>query len=408
MTIALLLIISGPAAAPDSEAPLALIAENTGSGVVEIRGVTAGPFDPAAWQNGSLHLLPDMRSPLLAPREGKFRNIYAPSAVQTPDGWRVFYGAWDGAPTGNDRIYCVDTPDFMKFGTRSTVIEHGVFVHVCNVNALRGADGSYEMMCTAYPDKDGLNKPAYFTSPDGISWNGAPMPYAASLDDIVVINGYGKYSGADINGMNVILREGGDLRLYFANFKDFGHVYRATRTGPGEFRLDGEALSESLAPNDVKKFTAGGQDWYLMGLHMNRERLWYSLSNDGLHFSPPQKLLDHLDEADRYIVALGWVVRDNTVLGVLYGAGPVPALNENRIFARWLQHRVAFVAEDGSRYGPRWSLGPDRQVIPVPQGTPVAGHFEMFTLDGVTKLVDNVPATVTEGQVWELTLPLAQ
>ena len=112
-------------------------AGNAPEGSIELRGVQAGAFDPSLWQDGSLNLLPDVRSPLIDPLPGACRNIYAPSAVQTPDGWRVFYGAWDGVPTPNDRIYSVTTPDFLSFNGRHMVIEHGPFQHVCNVNALR-------------------------------------------------------------------------------------------------------------------------------------------------------------------------------------------------------------------------------------------------------------------------------
>ena len=69
----------------------------------------AGEFNPLIWQAGTLNFLPDQRFPLLAPKSGKFRNIYAPSAVETPGGYRLFYGAWDGIPSGNDHIYSAKT-----------------------------------------------------------------------------------------------------------------------------------------------------------------------------------------------------------------------------------------------------------------------------------------------------------
>src|SRR6185295_2740446 len=83
--------------------------ETTEAGFVEITGVEAGAFNPAIWQAGTLNLLPDIRSPLVEPQPGKFRNIYAPSVVETSGGWRMFYGAWDGVPSGNDRIYSLLT-----------------------------------------------------------------------------------------------------------------------------------------------------------------------------------------------------------------------------------------------------------------------------------------------------------
>ncbi|MCP4640480.1 MAG: hypothetical protein GY851_08610 [bacterium] len=385
-----------------AEAPFQLVAgETCPDGTVEVRGVAAGLFDPALWREATPHLVPDARTPLLAPLEGKFRNIYAPSAVRLPDGWRVFYGAWDGVATGNDRIYCVDTPGFLDFGERRTVIEHGVFIHVCNVNAFRNADGSYEMACTTYPDPDGLNKPGYFTSPDGKTWNGTPMPYPATYEDIVDIQGYDGYAAADINGMNVIFREGDKLRLYFNNFKDMGRVYRATATEGKTFQFEGPTVECPFVVNDVKKFGKDGAATYLMGLHMNREGLWYSVSDDGMAFEPPRPLLTHLGDADRYIVAIGWVADQERVLGVLYGAGAVPALNENRIFARWLQRRVVFVPETGDSIAPAAAVGPDRQRLPVAGGKAVRGRFQVFAEDGVTLLGVSALLEIAPGQVYE-------
>jgi len=170
-------------------------------GFVEIHGVAAGAFDAAHWESGTLHFLSDRRMPLVEPMlEGAFRNIYAPSAVRVGDTWHVYYGAWDGVHTGNDRIYRLETRGFLDFADRRTIIEHGDFVHVCNVNVSRREDGGFDMMCTVYPDANGMNKPAWFSSPDGETWNGAPAPYPARHEDIVEIGGYADYAGADING----------------------------------------------------------------------------------------------------------------------------------------------------------------------------------------------------------------
>src|SRR5438046_3512281 len=92
---------------------------------IELRGLAAGAFNPKLWLGGTIHLLPDIRSPMLEPMAGKFRNIYAPSAVQTPYGWKLFYGAWDGIDSPNDHIYSVDAPDFITFEHRRMLIEPG-------------------------------------------------------------------------------------------------------------------------------------------------------------------------------------------------------------------------------------------------------------------------------------------
>jgi len=371
-------------------------------GTVEIHGVGAGDFAPDLWQKGTLNFVPDVRSPLIEPRKsGVFRNIYAPSAVQVEDGWRLFYGAWDGVDTGNDRIYSVTTHDFVDFDNHQLVIEHGEFIHCCNVSAIRLPTGDYRLICTVYPDAAELNKPAMFASPDGVSWNGVPAPYPAKKTDIISIEGYDRYRDADINGMNVLFYEDGEFHLYFNNFKDFGRVYRATSKDGTTYRLDGPALEIGSVVNDVKKLQVGENAYYLMGLHMNTQKLWYSLSLDGMRFNPARELATNLGEADKYIVAIGWVVKDQRVLGFLYGAGEVPGLNRNRIFARWLQKKVVFVADDGTRYEPTAALGPDRQVIAVPRDKKVTGSFIMYDEDGKTELLQST-GTLTEGAIYVL------
>lgn len=366
-------------------------------GDVEIHGVSAGAFDAAMWEANTLHFVADRRYPLLTPREeGAFRNIYAPSAVQTADGWRLFYGAWDGVDTGNDRIYSTATTNWLTFGPRSTVIEHGPFIHVCNVNAVAGVNGGFDMVCTAYPDADGLNKPAWFSSPDGDTWNGSPQPYSATLKDTLDIVGYPPYKDADINGVNVIVRDGDQLVLYFNDFKNFGHVFRATQAAGRRFDYTGVALDASMMVNDVKIFG----DTRLMGLHHNGEALYYALSNDGKTFSEPQRLLDHRDDADRYIVALGWVVDNDRLLGVLYGAGAVPGLNRNRIFARWLQKKVVFES-GGVNYEPRDAMGPDRQYLTLPQES-MTGTLTVYAPDGATVLETTPDVTLRTGHVYTL------
>jgi hypothetical protein len=383
--------------------------EGTEKDRIEIRGAAAGAFDPEIWQAGTLHLLPDARQPLIEPRPGAFRNIYAPSPVQTPDGWRVFYGGWDGVPTGNDRIYSLHTGDFLTFGDHQTVIEHGVFQHVCNVNAMRLDDGAYRLICTAYPDEHGLNKPAGFTSPDGRRWNGAPAPYPARMSDIITMRGYDGYPSADINGMNVLLREGEQYRLYFCNFKDFGKVFAAHSRDGKQFDFDGVALEQKAAVNDVKKMIVNKQAWYLMGLHMNTDRLWYSVSRDPLHFPASHELARNVGEKDRYIVAIGWVMDGahdspgRRVLGFLYGAGAVSSLDRNRIFARWLQKKVTFVSAGGQRISGSEAFGPDRQIIRLDQvDKPLRGHFALFGEDGKSLLSRSEVLTVEPGSIFKL------
>ena len=190
----------------DQRVEVQLVPGQAELGTVEILGVGAGEFNPDLWKSGRLNIVPDVRYPMIAPRKsGLFRNIYAPAAVEIEGGWRVFYGAWDGVDSGNDRIYSVNTKDFLDFTDRRTVIEHGDFIHVCNVSALRLPHGEYRLMCTTYPDANGLNKPALFSSPDGACWNGSPAPYPAKQSDIIAIDGYDKYKDAAVSYTHLTL-----------------------------------------------------------------------------------------------------------------------------------------------------------------------------------------------------------
>lgn len=376
-------------------------------GTIEIHGVGAGRFESRLWQTGPPHMLPDVRSPLIAPRRaGVFRNIYAPSVVPTPEGWRVFYGAWDGVDSGNDRIYSVRTRDFVDFDERRIEIEHGSFIHVCNVSALRIEEGPathvplFAMLCTVWPDARNRNKPAFFSSPDGTSWNGRPVPYAAGPGDIVAMEGYAPYDDADVNGVNVLFREGGRYVMYFGNWSSPGQIHRASSADGRRYRYEGPCLDSSHAVNDVKKLSGADGPWYLMALHANGDRLWYALSRDGRRFDGERELARNLGPEDRYIVAVGWVVREDRLLGLLYGAGAVPSLDRNRIFGRWVQKKVVLTDANGRRYEPIGALGPDRQIIGLGQAEEIECRAEVFAEDGRTLLAGPTPLKVGSGRVY--------
>jgi hypothetical protein len=369
-------------------------------GYVEIQGVGAGEFSPTKWQNNQLNWVPDVRLPFIPPRQGGvYRNIYAPSAVEDGDGWRLFYGGWDGVPTGNDRVYSVATRDFIDFDQHQLVIDHGVFIHVNNVNVQKLADGKFQMLCTVYPDRYDTNKPAYFESDDGKKWNGGAEPYAAQTIDIVKIQGYPAFAKGDFNGANVLLWNGSKWLLYFNNWKDDGKLYWAEGNSPRALKLGGISLATNHGVNDVKEFKSGGKDWYLMGLHKNTDTLWYSLSNDGVNFQEQKTLFAHLGDQDKYIVALGFVVKGSLVLGVVYGAGAVSSLDRNRLFARWLQKRIVITDKDGVRHTAEGALGPERLWLKTPGS--LEGTMEVMDEDGVT-LLGKKEVKLTPGNVYRL------
>lgn len=379
------------------------------AGTVEIHGVEAGDFAPGMWQAGQLHFVADVRSPMLSPRlDGVFRNIYAPSIVEVPGGWEVYYGAWDGVPTGNDRIYRVTTRDFLNFENWRIVVEHGPFQHVCNVSAARDSERSVHMLCTAYPVGPGLNKPAAFRVDSGslagdTARAGRESPIQPSKENLVTIEGYEPFAAADMNGVNVLLIEDGQYRLYFCDFKNWGKVYRASSKDGKDFRLDGPCVDAAMMVNDVKKFTPGEESpCYLMGLHRNTDRLWYALSTDGMKFDAPRELGVHLGPADRYMVAIGWVTQGDRLLGFLYGAGASPELNRNRIFARWLQKKIVFTGTNGNVATSNAALGPDRCTISLAGQTELTGQIQIFAEDGRTALSKPMPVKLMSGGVYQV------
>lgn len=357
---------------------------------LEIRGVSAGSFNPNYWQQNRLNWVPDVRTPMFAPlTTGPNRNIYAPWPLEQAAGWRMFYGGWDGTSTPFDQIYSVTTTDFLSFDNRDHVIGNGEFLNVNNVNVQELSDGSLHMICTGGQAANaGGDKPLYFSSPDGTTRNGTLEPYSAQVTDIISIQGYAPFSSGNFNGSNVLLRDNGTWVLYFKDWNDFGTTYRATAATLPNFQLQGVALKTNDFVNDVKKFVVNGQSWYLMGLvgADPKQSIFFSLSNDGIAFDAQRVLFHNLSAQDLYIVALGFVTRGGQVSGLLYGASAVETLDQNRIFARWLQKKVVITDSSSAQYSPQGGYGPDRQWFQTPPSGLLQGTISVYAEDGVTPL----------------------
>lgn len=383
------------------------------AGVIEIQGLSAGAFTPSFWQQNTLNWVPDVRVPMLAAQPtGPNQNIYAPWPLEDAHGWRLFYGGWDGTDTPNDRVYSATTTDFLTFENRTMVIDHGAFQHVNNESVQQLPDGSMHMISTICCPND-LDKPAYFSSPDGVTWNGSPEPYSAQLSDIVAISNDPAYDGSDFNGGNVLLRDNDAWTLYYSGNAE---VSIATTSSPPDFQRTGVALSTPnfLAgtpswANDVKKFQIAGKNWYLMTLYVNLNVpnppvLSYCLSNDGIQFGPEQELFAGAFPQDQFVITPAFVTKGNQILGVLYGADSTSLIQaQNAIFARWLQRKLLITDNTGAQVAVQGAYGPDRQWIQAPASGSITGNFAVYAEDGVTPLGKGT-ATLTAGQAYVLVL----
>jgi Putative Ig domain len=366
-------------------------------GTIEIQGVGAGPFNPLSWQQDTLNWVPDVRMPMLAPLSGAFQNIYAPWPLEQASGWRMFYGGWDGTATSNDRVYNVPTPDFLSFGNREVVIDHGAFTHVNNENVVQLPDGSMHMIGTSEVTPDSLDKPIYFSSPDGVTWNGSPIPYSAQLSDLVSVPDDPAYANNDYNGGNVLLWDKNAWTLYYSIgvFGGNGKVFRATGNSPPVFHSAGSVLNTSHYANDVKKIQAAEKTWYLMLLYVEEVSVGtvqspafsYSLSNDGTAFGPEQSLFGGTSPEDHFVTTPAFVTHGSSISGVLYGANPLDLLNAaNQIYARWLQKKVVITDSSGVPYALLGGYGLDRQWFQAPSSGSLQVTITVYAEDGITPL----------------------
>jgi hypothetical protein len=378
------------------------------AGTIEIQGLSVGTFSPNYWQNNTLNWVPDVRVPMLAPlTSGPCQNIYAPWAVEQSSGWRMFYGGWDGADTCNDNVYSVTTPDFLSFYNRILVIGYGDFRDVNNENVTQLSDGSMHMISTALNDSiTNGDKPAYFSSPDGVTWNGTPEPYSAQLSDVVSIPNDPNYPVYDFNGGNVLLWDNNSWILYYSS-GSIGEVYRATSSSPPVFQKTGVALNTVNYFDDVKKFSAGGKSWYVAAIYSEvptAPLFTFSLSNDGVTFSPEQSLFAGASASDKFLLTPSFVTKGSSILGVLYGASPTsPLAATNQIFARWLQRSLIITDPSGVQHLAEGSYGPDRQWFQAPGSGTLEGTMVVYAEDGVTVLGSSY-VTLEAGKAYTLLL----
>jgi hypothetical protein len=97
------------------------------------------------------------------------------------------------------------------------------------------------------------------------------------------------------------------------------------------------------------------------------------------------------------------VTKGTQLLGALYGAGPAESLDQNQIFARWLQKKILLTDSSNVQYSPQDGYGPDRQWFQAPPSGSVAGRLTVYSEDGVTPLASG-SVNVSAGKAYQLLL----
>lgn len=379
------------------------------SGTVEMRNVGARQFDPQRLANWHF----DARNPILQPKSGDWRNIYAAFSVANGlNTWNVYFGGWDGVSLSNDAISLTVTSNrFDTFGPHQVVIDSGPLKAVNNESVVKVSPTNWVMTYTTLynsrpeiPTNTLINKPSYAVSTNGVNWT----PSIGDTNFLVTMSGYPNWSGVDANGMNALYHDGSLFHLYFGDLANFTGVQHATSLDGHNFTYEGAVLNEPLIVNDVKRFSYLGNDVFIWAYHLNTDRIYYSLGTNLSHAGPSALTLftNHGPE-DRYIVSGSFVREDNKLLGCLFGAGATTNLMTNQIYARWLQREVVFT-NSFVRWGDTaQAVGPDKLHLYMSTNLNVeTGQFEIYAEDGVTLEYRSPLLTILPGDVWQVIDPL--
>jgi len=322
-----------------------------------------------------------------------------------------FLCGWDGVSSCHDSVSIVVTvDDFSSFGPHYPMIATGSVIHVNNPSAIKVNDSTWLMVTTQLQNNPQLNKPAISVASNGIDWN----PNSGGVPSANIrVTGYPGWPDADVNGGNVIFYDQTQkiFHLFFIDFKaESQHsVFHAISSGDiHNFQYVGVALAEPMkVVNDLKLING----FYLMGLHFNGPEVFHTTA-DNLNslFQPSELLFTHSEDADQYIVSVGFVVdsKSQRLMGALYGAGPVPALDENKVFGIWLQKRVLFMNNETV-----WGLGKasrafgPNSVLLDTNAPRLSGQFYLYDTDYIdanargTLLAVSPTVTVSQGDIWQ-------
>eukprot|EP00483_Globobulimina_turgida_P001585 UN01587 len=283
-------------------------------------------------------------------------------------------------------------------------------MHVNHPNCIKINESHWNMVYTVLPLNSNLNKPGYSTATTGIDWT----PNAGNSNYMITMKNYPyDWANADVNGGNVIYYDHNThmYHLYFIDFKQESthSVFHATSNNLRDFTYQNIAVNEAMrVVNDMRKIN----NYYVMGLHMNTQQVWYSVSTDLTQFPSTKVLFKNMNDADQYITSMGWIVNDkqNTLMGALYGASKISALDENSIYCVWLQKQVLFSNNqttwgigDASR-----SYGPNNVMIDT-NAAQATGKLYLYDSDYVdindrgTLIYESPVITVSEGDIWQYT-----
>lgn len=357
-----------------------------------VQNVGSQAFDPSKIGNWN----PDARNPILVPNAGTgLRNIYAPSVVKNGGAWNIYFGGWDNSRTGNDELsLTVSADNFASFGSHVKVLTHGVFTHVNNESVLKLGPSHWQMAYTTYA-AGGLNRPGYATSSDGLNWT----PGSGSAAYLQTMSGYPAWKTADVNGGNVPYYDGSQYHMYWVDMNDGLAMNYATSPDNLHYTYVGTPF-HGYVPQNLISFVVGGARYFLSAYHNNGAAAYYSLSTSIASPAKPSILFAKSGSSDAYITSIGLVSDGARLYGALYGASAVSSLDQNRIFATWLQRRAIFT-NASTRLAANQSLGPDQLYVLMTAGESVeTGQFSIYDSDGTTLLMQTPRVTLLAGDIW--------
>lgn len=391
------------------------------SGFNQFDSVGAGAFNPNKLKNWNY----DYRQPLQTSTCSTKPNIYSHQAqwVANEQRWYLYYGGQDTVSgstcdQSHDRIYMtVAEKNFQTISqeTRRVIISEGQFHHVNNPALTRADNGIFAMVYTAAwdnPTEDwDYNRPGYATSSDGMYWTPSSPGDPYGTNSLITMSNYhsGDWSNAYINNANGLLYEDGKYWYYWGPEGLGGSDYRGYSTDMKNFTEEGAVSSNTYhTVNDLKRFHWNGQDYYLMVSHQNQAAIYSSLTTDPSSFPQESLLFNNIeaeteanDALDDYIVSAGLVTDGTRLQGVLYAASTTSSLNNNKLFAIWLQKKVYFNNSSVGWGSVERGDGPNALRLGLASTSSVeTGTVTIYDTDGTTLLYTSPKMTIVSGMHW--------